>query len=413
MRLTIGALIDEKYRVHECLGIGGMGVVYAAKNEWTGRDVVVKGMLGAASEARFVREARVTASLRHPNIVDVVDLVKDNDTYYLILERLHGSNLREWLETRGCLSIRQALDFVQPVVDALDAAHRIGLVHRDVKPANIFLAEIDGTVVPKLLDFGIARPADASLLTAAGQVFGSPGYMAPEQLLGEQTGPATDLWAIGIVLSVCTTGSNPFGDPVSVGPLAPLREKVPQLAPLEQLSRELAEVVRCCLEYDMAARPQSAAELSGRLSRVSESVRAASAAEQAAWYAPTEAAVLSALGSASEFPGRVGLQMLRPITAASGYAFRYSSEGREEVLRLPRATVDIGSAPECAVALLGDRVPRVARLRPLGPTFALSALSEADVRRNGIRVTGEVVLQPGDSVRLQSLELRFERDRLQ
>jgi len=409
MRLTIGALIDEKYRVQECLGIGGMGVVYAAKNEWTGRDVVVKGMLGAASEARFVREARVTASLRHPNIVDVVDLVKDNDTYYLILERLHGSNLREWLETRGCLSIRQTLEFVHPVVDALDAAHRIGLVHRDVKPANIFLAEVDGTIVPKLLDFGIARPVDASL-TAVGQVFGSPGYMAPEQLLGEQMGPATDLWAIGIVLCVCSTGLNPFGDPVSVGPLAPLLEKVPQLAPLEKLSRELAEVVRCCLEYDVAQRLRSAAELSARLSRVADSVRAVSAAELAACYAPTEAAVSSAVGSPSESRERVGLQMMRRLDAASGYALRFSSDGREEVLRLPRATLDIGSAPECAVALLGVRVPRAARLRPLGPSFALSALSEAEVRRNGMRITGEVVLQPGDSVCIQSLELRFERD---
>src|SRR6478609_5312769 len=189
--LEAGALVGEKYRVTGCVGSGGMGVVYAATNEWTGREVVIKTMQAEASLERFLREVRATASVKHPNIVDVLDLVKAESSLCLILERLAGQSLREFMLERAQLTQEVLLDLVLPILDALEFAHGKGLIHRDIKPSNIFLARINHAIVPKLLDFGIASMRDAPALTVVGEVFGTPGYLAPEQLEGKPPTPAT------------------------------------------------------------------------------------------------------------------------------------------------------------------------------------------------------------------------------
>jgi len=241
-----GSVIDGKYEVEGTLGTGGMGVVYRARHKWTHREVAVKVLHAdvASSQdtvARFLREARSAATLRHPNVVDVLDMGQDDSGVYLALELLEGTSLGALLRERGKLPLEETLRHLLPVMDALTAAHGRDIVHRDLKPDNIFLARTTkGRVVPKLLDFGIAkiRSADSSISTQAGMIIGTPAYMAPEQVQGaEHVGVATDVWAMGIVTYECLSGVSPYLERLPQASLAriltqdvpPLAERAPEL----------------------------------------------------------------------------------------------------------------------------------------------------------------------------------------
>jgi serine/threonine protein kinase len=220
---VIGSLIAGKYRLESVLGRGGMGTVYRATHTWTSRPVAVKLLHhehanDAASVSRFLREARAAASVRHPNAVDVLDMGQDEKgTAYLVLELLEGETLGAALAMRGPFSLRETACYLAPVMEALEELHRAGVVHRDFKPANIFLARAPkGAIVPKLLDFGVAKVLDANqgLATTTGIVVGTPAYMSPEQAAGTgNIGPWTDIWAVGAVLYECLTGELPFNAP--------------------------------------------------------------------------------------------------------------------------------------------------------------------------------------------------------
>jgi serine/threonine-protein kinase len=212
----VGARIADKYQLDSILGRGGMGVVYEGKHVWTGRPVAVKVMGPEYAEdqkmaERFLREARSAASLRHPNVVDVLDMGRDADgSVYLVLELLRGHSLGDRLDEQGVLSVEETLAVLLPVMDALTEAHDKGIVHRDLKPDNIFLSQ-DGKdgVVPKLLDFGVAKEmrGGRSAATQTGTVLGTPHYMSPEQARGSKdVGPASDVWALGVVMLQCLTG---------------------------------------------------------------------------------------------------------------------------------------------------------------------------------------------------------------
>ena len=218
----ISAIIGGKYELTSLLGTGGLGAVYAATHQLTGREVAVK-LLHAGSAAsgtaveRFLREARAAARLEHPNVVQVLDMGSEPDeTVYMVLERLRGESLGERLKRRSPLELGETLAIVTPVMSALERAHEQGIVHRDVKPANIFIS-VDGTghVVPKVLDFGVAKFLDASLgITNEGQPVGTPHYMSPEQVDGrEDVGPSADIWAVSVVLYKCLSGELPFDAP--------------------------------------------------------------------------------------------------------------------------------------------------------------------------------------------------------
>ncbi len=198
-----------------------MGIVYAAEHSGTGRRVAVKVMnplLASHDEAveRFFREARAAAALHHPNVVDVIDVGTDDEyTKYLVLEYLDGESLAELLERRTRLSASEVAEIILPILSALDAAHTAGIVHRDIKPDNIFISTNRvGEVIPKLLDFGVAKMSTGAGVTQTGLVLGTPYYMAPEQLRG--SGPVTnqaDIWALGVVLYESLTGQPPFDGP--------------------------------------------------------------------------------------------------------------------------------------------------------------------------------------------------------
>ncbi|MBC7172291.1 MAG: serine/threonine protein kinase, partial [Polyangiaceae bacterium] len=212
----LGLRIAEKYLLDAIIGRGGMGVVYRGQHVWTGRPVAVKVMGPEFAEdelmaKRFLREARSAAALTHANVVDVLDMGRDVDgSVYLVLEHLEGHSLGDRLDEVGVLGPEETLAILFPIIDALTEAHAKGIVHRDIKPDNIFLSiDPKGSVVPKLLDFGVAKllRSRSSAATRTGTVLGTPHYMSPEQARGStDVGPPSDVWALGVVMYQCLSG---------------------------------------------------------------------------------------------------------------------------------------------------------------------------------------------------------------
>ncbi len=223
----IGTTLAGKYRLDRILGKGGFGVVYAGVHELTGREIATKVLKHELSEQeqfvkRFLHEARAAAGLNHPNVVDVLDLGQDPDgTVFIVLELLSGQDLSSVIERRGTIPVDEALTYILPVMDALAKAHDQGIVHRDLKPDNIFLnVNSKGEMIPKLLDFGIAKIGDSKGVTSTGMIVGTPHYMSPEQVRGsKQIGPAADVWSMGVVLWQCLTGTVPFDSDSPTGVL--------------------------------------------------------------------------------------------------------------------------------------------------------------------------------------------------
>jgi serine/threonine-protein kinase len=209
-------VIGERYRIQALLGRGGMGVVYSAVHELTQRRVALKLVDEAGSDLpgvreRFLTEARTASAVRHPNVVDILDMGMHDDVPYLVMELLEGHPLDSVLEQGQRLSFEQILGWLLPVMGALVTLHEAGIVHRDIKPSNIFLSRGGRqALVPKLLDFGLARAVSDARLTRSGVVIGTPLYMAPEHAAGGHVGPTADVWSMGVVLYECVTGVLPF-----------------------------------------------------------------------------------------------------------------------------------------------------------------------------------------------------------
>jgi eukaryotic-like serine/threonine-protein kinase len=206
-------LIDERYELLGLVGRGGMAYVYLAHDEVLDRDVALKVLKDHYAHdekfvERFRREARSAASLSHPHIVPVLDSGETEDgTYYIAMEYLPGGTLKDHILKRGALPPQAAMEVALQTTKALRAAHVRGIVHRDVKSRNI-LVTASGDV--KVADFGIARAAEATTTSDLGEILGSAKYMSPEQAAGEQVGPASDLYSLGVVLYEMLTGRVPF-----------------------------------------------------------------------------------------------------------------------------------------------------------------------------------------------------------
>jgi hypothetical protein len=207
-------IVVGRYRLERAIGRGGMGAVWQAHDELLDRQVAVKEIWlpGAGADPadptarRALREARAAARLRHPGIVTVHDVVTDGGRPWIVMELVGGQSLAAAIREHQLLTERRTAEIGLLVLDALRAAHREGILHRDVKPANIL---IDGDRVV-LTDFGIAAIDDATALTATGQLVGSPAYLAPERINGKPATAAADLWALGITLYATATGRSPF-----------------------------------------------------------------------------------------------------------------------------------------------------------------------------------------------------------
>ncbi|MEU6034206.1 protein kinase [Actinomadura sp. NPDC047616] len=225
-------VLNDRYRLVQPVATGGMGEVWTARDERTGRDVAVKLLredlpADVAARERFTAEARYAAALRHEGIARVYDHGAHRGRAYLVMELVPGEPLSAVLARVGRLTAWRTLDLVAQTARALAAAHRAGIVHRDVKPGNL-LVTADGTV--KITDFGIARGPEPAGVTAAGRVMGSVRYLSPEQATGQELTPAVDLYALGVVAFECLAGRVPFdGDTTVDIALKHVREAPPRL----------------------------------------------------------------------------------------------------------------------------------------------------------------------------------------
>ncbi|GHE01891.1 serine/threonine-protein kinase [Streptomyces alanosinicus] len=251
-------VIAGRYRLLSPLGEGGMGIVWRARDEVLHREVAVKEVRAPAglpaSEvermyARLEREAWAAARISHRNVVTVYDVALEDGRPWIVMELVRGLSLADRLEAEGPLSPQRAAHLGAEVLSALRAAHAVGVLHRDVKPANVLLAH-DGRVV--LTDFGIASVEGSTTLTMTGEVVGSPEFLAPERALGRTPGPGSDLWSLGVLLYAAVEGVSPFRYDT---PLSTLRAVVDEELPQPRRAGPLAPVIAALLRKDPAARP--------------------------------------------------------------------------------------------------------------------------------------------------------------
>lgn len=233
-------MIAGRYKLVRELGRGASGAVHLAQDEMLGRPVALKKLGMAPGEdtadaTRSAREARIAAALSHPNVVAVYDLAEHDGAQWLVMEYVEGTTLSELIRSRGQLTPQEAAPLLAQVADALAEAHQHGIVHRDVKPSNVFVTP-EG--VAKLGDFGIARGRDDAALTRTGLVTGSPAYLAPEVLSGASATPSSDIWSFGATLHHALDGTPPYdiGDNLVSGLLKIVQDPVPMLDDAGELS---------------------------------------------------------------------------------------------------------------------------------------------------------------------------------
>ncbi|MDO0916097.1 protein kinase [Streptomyces sp. DT2A-34] len=285
-------LIAGRYRLLSPLGEGGMGTVWRARDELLHREVAVKevraphGLPGPEVErmyARLEREAWAAARVANRNVVTVYDVATQDGRPWIVMELVRGISLAELLDAEGPLSPQRVAHVGAEVLAALRAAHEAGVLHRDVKPANVLMSN-DGRVV--LTDFGIAMVEGSSALTMTGEVIGSPEFLAPERALGRTPGPESDLWSLGVLLYAAVEGNSPFRQDT---PLSTLRAIVDEELPPPRRAGPLTPVIEGLLRKDPAERlPADLAEQDLRIIGAGGTPRADTAG--AGPYAPTVAA---------------------------------------------------------------------------------------------------------------------------
>jgi serine/threonine protein kinase len=268
----VGEVLAAKYRLEELLGSGGMGHVYRAVNQHVGRAVAIKVLRREHAENaqvvdRFLREARAANLVRHPNVVDVLDVGKEDDgTPFIVQELLVGEDLAHLVaRSGGKLPVEEVCDLLLPVIDAVAEAHARGVVHRDIKPENVFLAKGARGPVPKLLDFGISKVRAPDLqATEVGMMMGTPAYMAPEQVQGARDADArSDVWGLGVMMFELIAGRMPFDaqDPATLF-IAIATKDAPTLLDVNAgVVPAISRVVERCLRRRPDERYPSAAEL--------------------------------------------------------------------------------------------------------------------------------------------------------
>jgi predicted Ser/Thr protein kinase len=270
----IGHVIDGKYELVAKLGEGGMSVVYRARRAHIGDDVAVKILLGKfvkddAALARFRREARAAAMLRHPNVITIHDFGETDDDHapaYIVMEFVRGTPLRELLKSENHLSVERAVRLMRGICAGVSAAHRQGVVHRDLKPENILVVAPEDDFEfesVRVVDFGLAKLlADAGGAGPAGTVVGTPYYMSPEQGMGEPLDTRSDVYSLGAMFYEMLSGKRPFdGDTVSGVINRHLYEPPPPLSASLGIPRRISMGIMQALAKDPDDRPQTAGDL--------------------------------------------------------------------------------------------------------------------------------------------------------
>ncbi|MEE8525675.1 MAG: protein kinase [Thermoanaerobaculia bacterium] len=272
LSVPVERTIVDRYRLDRVLGKGGIGAVYEAIDLRLDRPVAVKVLLGSVLDKvhvqlRFEREARVIAQLNHPNIVAVYDYGQTSvGNAFIVLELLQGTTLRSLMHRSGALTPERIAAWLDPVLEGLKAAHRLGVIHRDLKPGNVFIAEDEhGRREVKLLDFGIAKVksngAETQNLTVPGVVLGTVGYMAPEQVLGTEVDERTDIYSIGVLVTEALLGQRPFQGRTPIEVMNSIGRTTLELPAGNPAEAALSKILRRCLQRNPGERYRSIAKL--------------------------------------------------------------------------------------------------------------------------------------------------------
>ena len=282
-----GDVLGDKYRLTQLVGEGGMGQVWLARHELLDRDCAVKVLSRGpgrrdVKDERFAREAKIAASLRHKNVVDLFDFGEaDSGDFFMVMEWLEGESLAERLKRSPALPLRELVTILCDSLAGLAAVHERGIVHRDLKPENIFLSNEDGEVIPKLLDFGVSRlrrGLEGASLTGTGSTVGTPHYMSCEQVRGARDlDGRADLYSIGVILYRATVGHFPFeAEELTELLLSVANQAAPRLVPLHlEVGESLSAVIDRALERDRNQRFRNAAEMRRALLASADSVSSA------------------------------------------------------------------------------------------------------------------------------------------
>ena len=266
MNPSAGTVLSDRYALTEPIAAGGMGEVWAATDTVLGRTVAVKLLNPSLSQQsgfleRFRAEARYSAALHHPNITTVFDYGEDAGSAYLVMELVAGQPLSQIISERAPMSAATTASILIQAANALEAAHQGGVVHRDVKPANILITP-DGTA--KLTDFGISRLVNTAPLTQTGQILGTAQYLSPEQAMGQSATASSDIYALGVIGHEMLTGQPPFNaDTLVATAVAHLNQPPPPLP--ETVPVGIRNVIIAALAKNPADRPATAADMAHAL----------------------------------------------------------------------------------------------------------------------------------------------------
>jgi Protein kinase domain len=275
---SIRQAFSESYVIESLLGHGGMASVYLGRNKVSDRQVAVKVLnrIGASDPEdvlRFKTEARTTARLHHPGIISVLDAGEVSGFFYYVMEFVDGASLQEILKQRGSLAVTDVLAVAQRVTEALTYAHEQGVVHRDIKPSNVFIPRLEGKFQfgdARLTDFGVFGTLNPrTRLTRPGQMFGTPTYMSPEQIRGQEQSAATDIFGLGLVLYEMLYGRRPFevADDTEYTIIARIVRDPVSFPDLPVIPYDVKEFISRCLSKDPSERPSSPADILGVLLR--------------------------------------------------------------------------------------------------------------------------------------------------
>ncbi|MGI8732536.1 MAG: protein kinase domain-containing protein [Pyrinomonadaceae bacterium] len=375
----IGLTLDDKYRLEERLGIGGMGTVYRARHLLIDRAVAVKVLSprfveDEAAQLRFRREAKAAGRLQHANAVAVTDFGQTADGYvYIVMELLEGRTLREVLAKEAPLDTARAVALMLQTAAAVAAAHDAGIIHRDLKPANIFIVQnSEVPAVVKVLDFGIAKLAaehldddDPNTLTLIGAMIGTPRYMSPEQCDGMDLTPAADVYSLGVILYQMLTGVVPFSGstPLAIAMKHTTEPPRPPRDYVASIPIALEEVVLHALAKSPEERPANAAEFRLELFGTAERL----GLEHAAVTTAPDLEALRNVGTESP-SGRlvIDLTRMREQRAATSSSNEMTVISEHQAAKIV-AEQNRPTADTTAVGTVGQSFPRVSI--PVGGTF--------------------------------------------
>jgi serine/threonine protein kinase len=391
--LEPGTWISGRYVIVRCIGSGGAGAVYEAEQHSLGRQVAIKllhpeQLRSATGKMRFEREARTAASINHRHVVAIHDFDTHQGVPYLVMELLRGQTVQQLLATGGRLPLRRGLELLLGASRGLEALHASGLVHRDLKPGNLFVAQEDGAECCKILDFGITKAREGENLTASRELLGTPAYMAPERIERPETADQrVDIYALAVTAYEIFTGYGLYGGTPHEVLLRVLAGHLPPLSNFTAVMPEsLAHLLYRCVSKRPEDRPDTAAELSAELERILAELSARPNEEVPAGGPELAAstrrrkrprAVLVALASGTLLGSLLAVWLfLREQGQQTGLEIAGSDAPSQAPDRLPTVRTEGASAEAVSTGAV-SATPPTPVLNALGPQPAARQRSEA------------------------------------